>query len=170
MRFGRGRRKAPLVKGNATAEQWLGWLHGWAWRLASTVSAVGWMGVIFYLSASTPADLPQQLGMFAWLGKWRDVVGHLVLYGVLGPLLLVSLWSWVAGSSYRVKWVLVAAGLGILHGILDEYHQSFVPGRTATTLDVVIDSVGVVVSVAVVWYVVRGALLRHSPPSFVGED
>ena len=108
--------------------------------------------------------------MFAWLGKWQDVVGHLVLYGVLGPLLLISLWSWVADPSYRVKWALVAVGLGILHGLLDEYHQSFVPGRTATAIDVFIDSVGVVISVAVVWYVVRGVCYSGAGSTLVAAE
>ena len=118
-----------------------------AWRFVSTVSAAGWMGIIFYLSSSTPVDLPPHVGMFAWLGKWQDVVGHLVLYSVLGALLLITLWSWVVASSHQTKWALVAICLGILYGVLDEYHQSFVPGRTATAIDVFVDVLGVTIGV-----------------------
>jgi hypothetical protein len=119
----------------------------WVWRLISTVSAAGWMGIIFYLSSYSPVDLLPRVEQFSWLGKWREVVGHLVLYGVLGALLLITLWSWVVASSHKIKWALVAICLGILYGVLDEYHQSFVPGRTATAIDVFVDVLGVTIGV-----------------------
>jgi len=161
MLFGRRKGDAPLEKGDATVGQWPWELCQWVWRLVSTVSAVAWMWLIFCLSSSSPADLPQQLEAFAWLGKLRDPLGHLALYGVLGPLLLVSLWSWVTGSTYQLRWALIAMGFGVLYGVTDEYHQSFVPGRSASTFDVFIDGVGVVVGVAGVWYVVETVLVRR---------
>ena len=158
-----GRRKGDVLpgKGGVTVGQGSWGLCRWVWRLVATVSAVAWMGVIFYLSSSSPADLPRQIETFSWLGKLRDVVGHLVLYGVLGPLLLVSLWSWVTRSTYQLRWALIAVGFGVLYGVMDEYHQSFVPGRSASTFDVFIDGVGVVVGVAGVWYVVETVLVRR---------
>ena len=119
----------------------------WVWRLISTVSAAGWMGFIFYLSSYSPVDLLPRVEQFSWLGKWREVVGHLVLYGVLGALLLITLWSWVVASSHKIKWALLAICLGILYGVLDEYHQSFVPGRTATAIDLFVDVLGVTIGV-----------------------
>lgn len=134
-------------------------LYRWIRRLVSTVPAVAWMGLIFHLSSSSPADLPRLIEAFAWLGKLRDVVGHLVLYGVLGPLLLLCLWNWVIGSTYRLRWALIAIGMGVLYGVTDEIHQSFVPGRSASAFDVLIDTVGVAGGVVGVWYVVRA--VRH---------
>ncbi len=128
-------------------------LYPWIWRLISTVSTVAWMGVIFYLSSLPPFDLPRQVEAVEWLGRLRDIVGHLVLYGVLGSLLLVSLWNWVAGSIFQLRWALVGLGLGVLCRVTDEYHQSYVTGRSASSFDVFIDSVGV----ASVWLAVGAA-------------
>ena len=159
MEFGRSEGRTWLGKGDATEGQRPWEPQGWVWRLASTALAVAWMGFIFYLSSLPPADLPRQIEAFAWLDELRPVAGHLVLYGVLGPLLLVSLWSWVTGSAYRLRWPLIAISFGTLYGVMDEYHQSFVPGRSPSAFDVFIDGVGVVASVASLWYVV-GAV-RH---------
>ena len=168
MLFGRSKGYVPPEKGNATIGQGSWGLCRWVWRLVATVSVVAWMGLIFYLSSSSPADLPRQIEAFSWLGKLRDVVGHLVLYGVLGPLLLVSLWSWVTRSTYQLRWALIAVGFGVLYGVIDEYHQSFVPGRSASTFDVFIDGVGVVVGVVGVWYVVETVLVRQR--EHLGQD
>jgi len=129
-------------------------LYRWVWRLVSTGLAAAWMGFIYQLSSSSPADLPRLVEAFSWLGDLREVLGHLALYGVLGPLLLASLWSWMTGSNHRLRWALVAMGLGTLYGALDEIHQSFVPGRSASAFDVLVDSIGAVVGVAGTWYTV----------------
>ena len=101
------------------------------------------MGVIFFLSSGTGSDLSRQLEVFALQGDLRNIVGHLALYGVLGFLLLVSLWSWVGDSTFRLRWVLVGVGLGVMYGITDEYHQSYVTDRSASGFDVLVDSAGV---------------------------
>ncbi len=133
----------------------------WGWRLIFSSSLVGWMGLIFHLSASPPAELPRQLlEEVAWLGRFRDIVGHLTLYAVLGPLLLSTIWSWRASTSYLLSNALVAVCLGVAYGVLDEYHQSFVPGRSASALDVLVDSVGVVASVACLQSVTKVASRR----------
>ncbi len=128
------------------------------------------MRLIFYLSSLTPPELPRQLGGLAWLGKLQNVVGHLFLYGVLGSLAMVALVALVgvAGATRQARWALLAAGLGVLHGVLDEYHQSFVPGRSATAFDVVVDSVGVTLGLACAWYAVRMVAERRVIHPFGG--
>jgi VanZ family protein len=54
--------------------------------------------------------------------------------------------------------LLTAAGaivLTVLYGISDEYHQSFVPGRTSDVADVGADAIGATVAVTVAWLVAR---------------
>lgn len=154
-------RNGTPVEGNSGLDRWV-------WRLVSTGSVVAWMGFIFYLSSSTPAQLPRQLEAFSWLGKLRDVVGHLVLYGVLGLLLLSSVWSWASGALFRFRWALIAVGIGVAYGLLDEVHQSFTPGRSVSRFDALVDTVGVLVGVSCVRYVAGPALfgrregVRHS--------
>ncbi len=140
----------------------------WIGRLAAAASLLAWMGLIFYLSSLTPPELPKQLGGLAWLGKLRDVAGHLFLYGVLGTLAMVALASWVAGPTPQARWAFLTAGLGVLYGVLDEYHQSFVPGRYASAMDVVVDSVGVTLGLAFAWYVVKIVVDRRVSHPFGG--
>ena len=59
---------------------------------------------------------------------------HFVLYGVLAALIAASMWSWKVG--YQLRWAVFAAGLAALYGVSDEYHQTFVDGRSATLVDV----------------------------------
>ena len=126
------------------------------------------MRYIFYLSSLSPSVLPHQLEAFSWLGRLRDVVGHMALYGVLGMLAMVVLACWVAGPTRQARWALLTAGLGVLYGVLDEYHQSFVPGRSASAMDVVVDSVGVTLGLACAWYAVRMVVERRLTHPFVG--
>ena len=78
------------------------------WWLVS----LAYMGVIFYLSAHSGA----QVGIPA---PW-DKLAHLCEYAVLGFLLSKATGRWALG------WVLAA-----WWGTSDEVHQAFVPGREA---------------------------------------
>ena len=62
-----------------------------------------------------------------------DKVVHFVLYAGLGGLLRLTI--------NPVLWVIA---LGSFYGVLDEFHQSFVPGRTADPFDVLADILGTV--------------------------
>jgi VanZ family protein len=49
--------------------------------------------------------------------------------------------------------------IALLYGITDEWHQSYVPGRSPDVRDVVADTVGAVLAMLVVaWLVRRGTL------------
>ncbi|HQR30391.1 MAG TPA: VanZ family protein [Anaeromyxobacteraceae bacterium] len=69
----------------------------------------------------------------------HDKLLHLLEYAVLGALLAPALR--LAGMSPRGA-LLAAAVLGSLYGATDEFHQAFVPGRTADVLDWVADTLG----------------------------
>jgi VanZ family protein len=68
---------------------------------------------------------------------------HFCSYGLLGAL---SFFSWRATFPTPKRWMLLWAGLAILTsfaaGSMDEFHQSFVPSRTSTFHDVLIDTAG----------------------------
>lgn len=66
---------------------------------------------------------------------------HITEYAILGWLAARAL----IGSSrelLRRKWFLVGLVLVVLHALLDEYHQSFVPARTGSLFDSGIDVAG----------------------------
>jgi len=76
-----------------------------------------------------------------------DKALHTVGYAGLG---LLALRAFHGGfNAPRVAPTLFAASVVILWGISDEFHQSFVPGRDASALDVVADAVGFTVAVLV---------------------
>ena len=94
---------------------------------------------------------------------------HCAVYMVLGGCLMlnvIDLVKWKASRAARLD----AAGVdavriplmrtlawvaGTFYAATDELHQSFVAGRNGSLFDVCLDSVGVLVGVAVVWAVSR---------------
>lgn len=110
--------------------------------MTSWFPVIGWAGLIFYLS-SVP-HLKTDLGIWDLILR---KCAHVFEYAVLG-LLLVNAWrkTWQTVPSRRaVGWCIA---LGILYAASDEFHQSFVPGRGPSVLDVTIDSFGVVLGAA----------------------
>jgi VanZ family protein len=69
---------------------------------------------------------------------------HLTVFGVLAFLLFKSVE--ISRFSYLLAWILTA-----LYAMSDEYHQSFMPGRTATYKDVLIDACGALIVLSVVY-------------------
>jgi VanZ family protein len=67
----------------------------------------------------------------------------LALVGTFEPL--KGRWSW-----RPVLWTL---GLIVVYAASDEFHQSLVPNRQGTVADVVIDTVGACIGLALVWAV-----------------
>ena len=47
--------------------------------------------------------------------------------------------------------MLFAMIIGTLYGVSDEFHQSFVPGRTASIWDLAADSIGVAIAQTVIF-------------------
>jgi VanZ family protein len=92
---------------------------------------IAWAAVIFAFS-SIPS-----LG--TGLGTWDLVLrklAHAGEYAVLGALLVRAL-----------RRPLPAFAVAVLYAISDEVHQTFVPGREGTVLDVVVDATGAAVGV-----------------------
>lgn len=72
---------------------------------------------------------------------------HFFVYLVFGMLLLWWRSSIPGRSSARI---LIEAGLvGTIYGILDEIHQSFVPGRTSDPMDLVTDVAGLMTGISI---------------------
>ena len=99
--------------------------------LVRSIAPVLLMGVIFFLSAqSSSGDHP-----------WWDVIfrklGHVTGYAVL-----TTLWWW-ALRGVAARPLLIAACISFAYACSDEFHQTFVGGRTGSPIDVGIDSVGI---------------------------
>ncbi len=102
-------------------------------QLLSLTLALAWMGMIFFLSHQPSLPTPS-------LFPGQDKLFHAGAYGLLALLYLGSLPRHRPGHAGRQ--VLIVSLLAILYGVTDEFHQSFVPGRSPELLDLLADGVG----------------------------
>jgi VanZ family protein len=87
--------------------------------------------------------------------------GHLTEYAILAMLLWRALGS---GTRWQMKMsilFLVAALACAIFAIGDEFHQSFVPSRTASPMDVMIDTCGALVGLAICVAVASRKVLKE---------
>lgn len=106
-----------------------------------TVGPVSWL-VSVLVSWATPA----QIDFAHWLVR---KLGHLTEYAILAVL-----WFRTLHTGRRLASVPSAAAaltLSIAWAMADELHQSFVPSRTASALDVMIDGIGAMASVLILY-------------------
>ena len=71
-------------------------------------------------------------------------VMHASVYFVLAFFLMILL-NIISNHKYYWLTLLIALVLSVVFALTDEYHQTFVTGRTGQIMDVVIDSMGAVV-------------------------
>jgi len=126
--------------------------------LPRILAAVGWMGLIFLVSAQRTVPQPPGLGPVL-----TSMLGHFSVYFVLA----IVLW-WVLGGfgvEGRRRWLL-AFGLAVLYGASDEWHQSFVPGRQPDPFDLLVDAVGAACGLYLAsWLHARSTRTFPRPPS-----
>ncbi len=90
------------------------------------------MAVIFLFSSRPANELPY----FDWADQLVKKSGHAVGYGLLAYSYLRALGE--NKNGYRLAWI-----FSILYAITDEIHQSFVPGRHPSPIDVMLfDNLG----------------------------
>ena len=116
---------------------------------------LAWMGLIFVVSAQS--DLPHVED--PWLDVLLKKSGHALTYGILAWLYRRALRQHFGEG--RAPTVLRAAsiGLAVAYGLSDEYHQTFVPGRNGTLIDVAVDGVGACGAMLLDWWWERRRVL-----------
>jgi VanZ family protein len=92
------------------------------------------MGVIFYFSAQSSS------GEHPWWEVIFRKLGH-----VSGYALLTALWWWALRGVVR-RPLLVAVCIALAYACTDEFHQTFVRGRTGTPVDVGVDAIGMAIA------------------------
>ena len=93
---------------------------------------------LFYLGAQ-----PIAVGLFP--APW-DKLAHFVVFSLITVLLLI-------GTAGRMPVIVIATVVAI--GALDEWHQAWLPGRTADVGDFLVDVCAAVGACAMLLYVVR---------------
>jgi VanZ family protein len=80
---------------------------------------------------------------FALVHAYIRKAAHFSVYGILSGFAFYSWRATVPGRlRWSFKWSVLALALTLLTASLDEFHQSFVPSRTASPQDVLLDMMG----------------------------
>ncbi len=104
---------------------------------------IAWMALIFALSSIPKEAIPIRGGDVV------SVSAHLLEYGILALLLSRALKD-SPGFRGRARPRFTASlALAFLYGATDEWHQSFVPGRSCSLLDLGVDLAGAALALAV---------------------
>lgn len=154
------------------------------------IAAVLWMAFIFFksgqtyqqqslrplleskISGSYPLNHFPQLA-FTYDGQklsWQDPIGvieffirkagHVSEFALLTLLWILALLS----KSVQVNMALLTSFvISVLYAVTDEWHQTFIEGRTGHAIDVVVDSIGALLAVLLVLAVlgIRAAIRRR---------
>ena len=89
-----------------------------------------------------------------------DKLLHLIVYGILGALVCRASNTIESMHLHRLRLFLIGVLTTTLYGLSDEWHQSFVPGRSAAAADLLADLVGAVVGCAI-WIKVTLSSRKH---------
>jgi VanZ family protein len=103
--------------------------------------ALAMMAAIFFFSSLPASTLP-------YFGIWDVVVkkgGHMTGYALLGMAYYFAL---PASLRRGYRWML-ALLMALLFSLSDEFHQSFVQGRTSSLVDVGIDMAGAMIALTI---------------------
>ena len=112
------------------------------------------MGTIFFLS-NQPGDALQ-----VKLFPGADKVSHMLAYGILAAT-VIFVFAPEVRARRRVLVLVVSLGVTTLYGVLDEYHQSFIPLRHPEVGDVAADMLGAAL-VGLLWFYWSGRRRRES--------
>ena len=135
---------------------------------------LAWMALIWIVSSDI-GSADHSVGPFAWIigavVPWATPaqvelahmaarkIGHMVEYAVLAALWFRTLYAdrRLAGTQSA----LTALAISVAWAIVDEIHQSFVPSRTGSSLDVILDSTGATLILLILF--ARTSIPRLSP-------
>ena len=106
------------------------------------------MAVIFLLS--NQSDLSTGLGRADFILR---KLAHMTIFG--------SLW-WLWLRALRFRWPFGALVITFVYSISDEFHQSFIAGRHASPVDVLIDLTGIGVAATIWRFYLRRRHTRHT--------
>ena len=99
-----------------------------------------WMVIIFAVSDRSPSELPD-FGLWDYLVKKS---GHFLAYAVMAGLAYRA----TAETRRPFVWAMVITAI---YAVSDEFHQTFVGGRTGTVRDVLVDCAGGATALYLIW-------------------
>ena len=124
--------------------------------LSRYLPLVAWLAFISYASSDSfnagntsriigplilwlfPNTSPETLAVVHFITR---KIAHFTEYAILGFLAARAFWM-SPRTAIRSRWFLISLILVVTYALIDEYHQSFVPTRTASLWDSFIDISG----------------------------
>jgi VanZ family protein len=123
---------------------------------ARSVPPVALMGLLWWSSSREPSsDAPSLLRA----GLHNAM--HVVAYSMLGGSLLLALQS--RASAHHTRAAAASFTIAVGYGWIDEWHQSFVPGRDCSFADWCADASGAALSLALLVPVLRRRAVARMP-------
>lgn len=99
-----------------------------------------WALIIFFFS-----NRPSIYTVDFYLGDFLlKKSAHIVEYAIFGILVFRA---FLSHDIDKKKALLISIVIASFYGITDEFHQSFISGRTATIRDTIIDTIGAIIGV-----------------------
>jgi VanZ family protein len=140
-----------LLKTWIAAILWLGLIGGESTNLASAENTGRWLyPPLSFLFGVSPAQFP------LWHFAIRKT-GHFVGYFTLSWLLFRA---WrdtlpLPARFWSMQWAKISFFMTVLVACLDEWHQTYLPKRTGTLQDVVLDSTAALAAQVAVYLILR---------------
>ncbi|WP_340817897.1 VanZ family protein [Methanolobus sp. WCC4] len=107
-------------------------------------------------------DLKFAINILGYSFLQRDKIAHIFIYFGFGLLLNLTFRN-SERSLFQKYAAIFAIITGVLYGITDEMHQSFVPGRVASTADLFADGIGVILAQAfIIFLILASHLIRRN--------
>ena len=127
-----------------------------------------WMVVIFSASGDSASMVhssrlfePLMRWLFPWLAQGRIEEIHYIVRKCVHlaefSILALLLWQAIRHTQITVtrRWLWSQSGLALalvlFYAASDEFHQTFVPGRTGQVSDVLVDTAGGAIGLGVLW-------------------
>lgn len=144
------------------------------------ILTVGWMLLIFGFSSQTGAEsgslsallsepmtkllirfaddssTEAESALFSRVDIGVRKIAHFTEYAILGGLLVLLF------RIRRVRLILLPWLIGTLYAVTDEWHQSFLPGRSCDPKDVLIDACGVLIGVLISFTLLQRWRKKHA--------
>lgn len=145
-----------------------------------TFLLIAWMALIFFMSAKSgdeSGDMSNRVGLVIGsvfvpgfeqltmeeqeayaqsIDSYVRKSAHAMEYTILGVLACLCFYY------YGMKhFTVLGLSLGVVYAALDEFHQLFVPGRSGEIMDVLIDSLGVLLGCMICKCICHYLLHKH---------
>jgi VanZ family protein len=107
-----------------------------------------WLLLIFIFSCFHKTPIPPSR-IIPW-----EKVAHITEYAILGYFAARAAY-FTGGRWLRAHFIATTIAFGLLYAISDEWHQYFVPGRSADPADAAADVIGVILGSVIFWVLLR---------------